>query len=330
MADPLRLVFMGSDPVALPLLDWLAGEGAPLAAIVGLVTGPDRPSGRGQSVKPNSVRAWASGRPFPVLQPEKLGDEVLATLGALRPDVTLVVAYGHILRDPFIALPRLGTLNLHASLLPSYRGASPIQTAVANGDRETGLTLMQIVRELDAGPVGDVERVAIAPLDTAQEVEIRLAAAAIPLLARTLPLLGQGRLSFRAQDPARASFCRRLGKPDGVLDFLAPASVLSARINGLHPWPSVAVDIAGSAVKLGLSEALPAESGLAPGTVIGPDREGLLVGAGSGTLRLRRLQRPGGRMLGADEFLRGFPVEAGTVLSSRPMPPLVAALPFAR
>lgn len=330
MGKPLRLVFMGSDAVALPLLDWLAGEGRGVATLAGLFTGPDRPSGRGQAVRPNAVKAWCAGRQVEVLQPERLDAAALASLGALLPDVTLVVAYGHILKDDFISVPRLGTLNLHASLLPLYRGASPIQTAVACGDRETGMTLMRIVRELDAGPVAGEERVAIAPLDTAAETEAAMARAAVPLVARSLPLLAEGRLSFRAQDPSLASFCRRLDKSDGVLDFAAPAGVLAARVNGLHPWPSVAVDIAGTGVKLGLADALAGVRGEAPGTVLGSDPEGLIVAAGSGVLRLRRLQRPGGRMLDAQEFLRGFPVAAGTVIASRPMPALVAASPFRR
>ncbi len=330
MAEPLRLVFMGSDPVAIPLLGWLAGEGGAVARMVGIVTGPDRASGRGQEVNPNAVKAWAAGRPVPVLQPERLDADALEALAALQPDVVLVVAYGHILRDLFIALPRLGTLNLHASLLPRYRGASPIQSAVASGDRETGMTLMRIVRELDAGPVGGVERVAIAPLDTAQDVEARLAAGAIPLVARTLPLLARGELEFIPQDGSRASFCRRLSKADGVLDFSAPAAVLAARVNGLNPWPSVAVDLAGATVKFGQADALGTGPAAAPGTVTGLDPEGLLVAAGAGTLRVRRLQRPGGRMLPASEFARGFPLPAGTVIASQAMPALVSAAPFGR
>jgi methionyl-tRNA formyltransferase len=330
MAEPLRLVFMGSDPVALPLLDWLAGEGRAEATIVGLFTGPDRPSGRGQAIRPNAVKAWAAGRPVATFQPEKLDAAALAALSALRPDVTLVVAYGHILREDVISVPHLGTLNLHASLLPKYRGASPIQTAIAAGERETGMTLMRIVRELDAGPSAGEERVAVGPLDTATEVESLLARAAVPLVARSLPLLARGALAFRAQDPAGASFCRRLEKADGVLDFSAPAPVLAARINGLHPWPSVSVEVAGDTIKLGLADAL--EGGLTDpaGTVTGSDGDGLLVAAGSGVLRLRRLQRPGGRMLPALEFLRGFPVPAGTVVASRPMPALVSSSPFRR
>jgi methionyl-tRNA formyltransferase len=330
MAEPLRLVFMGSDPVALPLLDWLAGEGSSQATLVGLFTGPDRPSGRGQAVNPNAVKAWAAGRSIEIFQPEKLEPSSLAALSALRADVTLVVAYGHILREEFISVPRLATLNLHASLLPKYRGASPIQTAVAAGDRQTGMTLMRIVRELDAGPAADEERVPIAPLDTAADVEAALSHSAVPLIARSLPLLARGELAFHAQDHARASFCRRLVKADGVLDFSAPAPVLAARINGLHPWPSVSVEIAGDSIKLGLSDAIEGGSPDGPGTVVGSDGEGLLVSAGAGILRLRRLQRSGGRMLGALEFLRGFPVPAGTVIASRPMPALWSPTPFRR
>jgi len=330
MAEPLRLVFMGSDAVALPLLDWLAGEGSAAARLAGIFTGPDRPSGRGQSVGPNAVKAWAAGRPTQVLQPERLGAAELAALSALRPDVTLVVAYGQILRDEFIRAPRLGTLNLHASLLPFYRGASPIQAAIASGDRETGMTLMRIVRELDAGPVAAEERVPIAPLDTAAETGASLARAAVPLVARSLPLLARGELAFMAQDPSRASFCRRLEKADGVLDFAAGAPALAARVNALHPWPSVAVEIGGASVRLGLADALAGGSGNAPGAVLGSDADGLLVATGSGILRIRRLQRPGGRMLGAQEFLRGYPVPAGTLIPSRAMPPLVASSPFRR
>ena len=322
-----RLVFMGSDPVALPLLDWLCGEGAAAAALAGVFTGLDRPSGRGQSVRPNAVKAWTEGRNLPVFQPEKLDHDAYEAMKSLRPDLVLVVAYGRILRDDFISIPRIGTLNLHASLLPRHRGASPIQTAVAEGDSETGFALMRIVRELDAGPVAAVERVGIGPLDTAADIEARLAQAAVPLLARTLPLVGRGDLPFTAQDNDRATFCRRLDKSDGVLDFRQPAAVLAARINGLHPWPSVTVAVAGTSVKLGLADVV-AGPHAAPGTIVGADPHGVLVGTGAGLLRLRRLQRPGGRMLDAPEFLRGFPVAPGIILASQPMRPLLATSPF--
>ena len=318
---------MGSDPIAVPLLDWLEGEGRSVGRLVGIVTGPDKASGRGQSVRPNGVKAWSVGRAMPVLQPERLDEETLAALRGLRPEVSLVAAYGHILREPFIEAPRLGTLNLHASLLPRYRGASPIQSAVASGETTTGMALMRIVRELDAGPVADVEPVAISPLDTAGDVEARLAAAAVPLLGRALPAFARGDLRFADQPPG-ATYCRRLEKADGVLDFSAPAATLAARVNGLYPWPTVTVDFSGTPVRLGLADAV---AGVGPaGTVVGADPHGLLVGTGSGLLRLRRMQRPGGKLLEAAHFLRGYAVSPGTVLPSRPMPDLVASRPFRR
>lgn len=331
---PLRLVFLGSDPIALPLLHWLAGEGSAIAQVVAVFTQPDRATGRGQKVQPNAIKEWALGRGLPVLQPEKLTPEMRGQLGAFQADVALVMAYGHILRDEFIATPRLGTLNLHTSLLPKYRGASPIQTAVACGESETGVTLMRIVRKLDAGPVADVERVAIAPLDTALDVEAKLGAAGVPLLARALPKLAAGALTFAEQDESAATYCRKLQKDDGAIDFATPATTVAARINGLFPWPSCSVEIAGQGIKLGLAEVVPpsglatGDAPIAPGTVVGRDDHGLLIKAADAIVRLRRLQRPGGKMLAASEFLRGFPVAAGAVIASRPMSPLVSSTPF--
>jgi methionyl-tRNA formyltransferase len=322
----LKIVFMGSDAIALPALDWLTRSSG-LGQVVAVFTQPDRAVGRGQQVQANVIKLWAQARGLPVHQPAKVGPEEQAQVAAIAPDLILIMAYGHILRQELIDIPRLGTLNLHTSILPRYRGASPIQTATAGGDRETGVTLMRIVRQLDAGPVADVERVSIAPLDTAAEVEAKLAQACVPLLARCLPAIAAGSQTFIAQDPTAATFCRRLEKADGVLDFAAPAAVLAARINGLNPWPGCTVLINGQPVKLGLADALD-QAGGSPGTVLGADAEGLLVAAGQGTLRLRKLQRPGGKLLPAPEFLRGWPVAAGTLLLSQPMPPLVAAVPF--
>jgi methionyl-tRNA formyltransferase len=333
MPAPLKLVFLGSDPIARPLLDWLMREGSAMARLVAICTQPDRPAGRGRKVEPGPIKQWALAHGVPVRQPENLTDEERAWLADRQADVALVMAYGHILREAFIATPRLGTLNLHASILPKYRGASPIQTAVARGERETGVTLMRVVRQLDAGPVADVEHVPIGPLDTAGEVEARLATAAVPLLARTLPRLARGELVFREQDHGAATYCRRLVKADGGLDFAAPATVLAARINGLFPWPGCAVEITGVPVKLGLADAGtrvadPGDNAAMPGTVVGADAEGLLVRAGEGVLRLRRLQRPGGRMLPAAEFLRGFLLPTGARLPSQPMPELVGTKPL--
>jgi methionyl-tRNA formyltransferase len=320
---------MGSDAIALPALNWLDAEGRKLAEVVAVFTQPDRAVGRGQKIQPNEIKLWAQARGLPVLQPQKVGAAEGQQLAAFQPDLTLVMAYGHILKQDVIDTPRLGTLNLHTSVLPGYRGASPIQTAITCGETETGVTLMRMVLKLDAGPVADVERVKIEPLDTASAVEAKLAHACVPLLARCLPAIAAGTQPFIAQDEGAATFCRKLEKSDGVLDFQAPASALAARINGLMPWPGCAVAINGQIVKLGLADSLPAPSG-SPGEVLGGDADGLWVGTGQGTLRLRLLQRPGGRMLPAAEFLRGWPVAAGTRLPSQPMPLLVSRAPFPR
>lgn len=326
----LRIVFMGSDPIARPALDWLSGAGKTIAEVVAVFTQPDRPTGRGQKIQPNEIKLWAEARGLPVLQPEKIGAAEREQLAALQPDLVLVMAYGHLLKQDVIDTPRLGTLNLHTSVLPKYRGASPIQTAIACGDTDTGVTLMRMVLALDAGPVGGVERVSIAPLDTATEVEARLAQACVPLLGRCLPAIAEGTQTFIEQNHTQATFCRRLGKADGVLDFNQPAAVLAARINALMPWPGCAVAINGQTVKLGLADVGSLIDYQPAGAISGADADGLLVGTGQGTLRLRKLQRPGGKMLPAAEFLRGWPVAPGTRLSSQPMPALVGREPFPR
>lgn len=326
---PLRIVFLGSDPIALPLLNRLTDAADSRFEVVGVFTQPDRPVGRGQKVTANEIKTWALARGLPVLQPEKLTEDVRVQLAQLSADVALVMAYGHILRDDFIATPRLGTMNLHTSLLPKYRGASPIQTAVAKGERETGVSFMRIVRRLDAGPVADVSRVSVGALDTALEIEAKLAAACPELVVRSLSALAEDRLEFREQDDAAATFCRRLTKDDGVLDFTATAEVLAARINGLFPWPACSVEINGHHVKFGLADVVTAISSSSnPGVVLGQDSDGLLISTSSNILRVRRLQRPGGKMLEAKDFLRGFVITSGTQLLSSPMPELVGSVPF--
>jgi len=332
----LKIVFMGSDAIALPALEWLTTSG--LGEVVAAFTQPDRAVGRGQKVQANAIKLWAQARGLGVLQPPRFGAAEQQQLAGFKPDLTLVMAYGHILKQDAIDTSWLGTLNLHTSILPKYRGASPIQTATACGDRETGVTLMKLVLALDAGPVADVERVSIEPLDTATEVETKLAQACVPLLARCVPAIAAETQVFTPQNASDATFCRRLEKADGVLDFSAPATALAARINGLNPWPGCSVVINGQPVKLGLADA-PSDQEMCniirytfpgPGAVVGHDAVGLLVATGQGILRLRKLQRPGGKLLPAGEFLRGFPVTPGTLLPSHPMPALVSPVPFPR
>jgi methionyl-tRNA formyltransferase len=319
--EQLKLVFMGSDPIALPLLNWLRDKASAQVSITHIYTQPDRPVGRGQKVLPNEIKQWALANGFPVRQPLKLTAVEQAELADDQPDVALVMAYGHILRDAFINTPRLGTLNLHASILPSLRGASPIQSAIVSGASESGVSLMRIVRELDAGPVADMERVTIERFDTALDLEQKLSRACVPLVSRNLAALADGVLPFVEQEGTRATFCRRMVKDDGVLDFTRPAAELASRVNGLYPWPSCRIELGGLTVKLGLAESADGQS--QPGRV-GISLAGQIeIGTSHGLLRLLRLQRPGGKMLPASDFMRGFPLEVGAIVSSHPMPELI-------
>jgi|APCry1669189241_1035207.scaffolds.fasta_scaffold00122_3 methionyl-tRNA formyltransferase len=330
MSVIMRIVFMGSDPIALPMLESLLHDFKSACTFVGVFTQPDRPSGRGQKTEPNAIKVWAIKNKLPVFQPEKFTDDDRLILISLKPDMTLVMAYGHILRDPVIAVPALGTFNLHTSLLPLLRGASPIQTAVALGEKITGVSLMRIVRELDAGPVADQEKVEIAELDTATDVELKLSKACVPLVTRNLEKILNKSLHFKDQDKEVVTFCRRLTKEDQNLDFNYPSSLLAARINGLNPWPSASIEIHGQKIKVGLADSLESEnlSQYGVGTITGSDALGLLIQCKTGLLRLRQLQRPGGRMLSAKDFLRGFPIETGTLLSSSTMKDLVSKTAF--
>jgi methionyl-tRNA formyltransferase len=317
---------MGSDAIALPLLEALNRDFAQECQFVGVYTQPDRPTGRGQKIEPNQIKRWATKHEIPIYQPEKFNEEARISLAQLNPDMVLVMAYGHILKDTVIQIPKLGTFNLHTSLLPKYRGASPIQTAIAEGERESGVSLMKIVRELDAGPVADQEKVVIEVLDTALDLEHKLALASVPLVTRNLSKIARKEIAFTEQDKSKISFCRRLRKEDQTVDFNFSASSLASRINGLNPWPSASFYFDSCTIKIGLADYLdsPKQVSTVPGTILGSDDCGLLIQCNEGTLRLRKLQRPGGRMLSATEFLRGYPVETGVVLESKPMRALVS------
>lgn len=326
----LRLVFLGSDPIALPTLDHLVAECGALVELVAVFTQPDRPHGRGQKLMPGPIKEWALARGLPVYQPERLGPEDAERVRALGADVALVMAYGQLLKDDFLATPKLGVFNLHTSLLPKYRGACPVTAAIASGDAETGVTFMCVVRKLDAGAIVDVERIVIGPHDTTGTIEAALGLAAAPLTARCLAALQAGRLTSHEQDATQVSYCRRLSKADGVLDFSRPAAELARRINSFMPWPACSVEIAGTPVKLGRAEFVAAAAGVAPGTVLDAAPDALQIATSDGVLRLLLLQRPGGKMLAAPDFLRGFPVAPGLVLGSQPMPALVGPVPFPR
>lgn len=320
-----RLVFMGSDPIALPALEAIfAGRCGSAIEIVAVYTQPDRARGRGKKVVPNEIKVWALEKGIEVKQPERIRKEERLELEALDVDVCLVMAYGHMLSQRFIDTPRLSTWNLHTSILPAFRGASPIQNAVVSGLGETGVSLMQLVRQMDAGPVLDVELVSIDRVDTALSVEGKLSLGCVPLLERNLPKVFAGNAVAVPQVESDASYVRKLGKDDGVLDFDVDARVLARRVNGLFPWPCAHFVFQDTVIKVGLADWGDNSVDAAPGTVIGFENGSLEVACRNGVVRFLKMQRPGGRMLDANDFLRGFEVPPSSLIASCPMPQLVA------
>jgi methionyl-tRNA formyltransferase len=324
-----RLVFMGSDPIALPGLEAIvAGDCGGNIELVAVYTQPDRARGRGKKVAPNEIKQWAAAKGIEVRQPERLRKEERIEFEGLDVDVCLVMAYGHMLSQRFLDTAKLGTWNLHTSILPAFRGASPIQNAVISGADETGVSLMKLVRQMDAGPVLDVECVGIGRLDTALSVEGKLSLACVPLLTRNLSKIFEGHASVTQQVEEEATFVRKLGKDDGDLDFNVDARTLAKRINGLFPWPSARFEFGGVSIKVGLADFDEAPADEAAGTIIGIEDGGLRVACALGAVRLMQLQRPGGRMLDASAFLRGFEMGSGLVIQSQPMPQLVSSNHF--
>ncbi len=322
---PVRVVFMGSDPIARPLLDALPGIDRRIE-MVGVVTQPDRPQGRGQRTVHNPIKQWALEQNLPLRQPERCGSAEETWLQEQRVDLVLVMAYGQILKSSLLEIPSLGVFNLHASLLPKLRGASPIHTAIASGETVTGVSFMRIIPPLDAGPCSDRETVPIAPTTTSADLIRSLAGASVPLATRALPAVIDRSARFVEQDPNRATYCRRIFKEDALLDFEAPADVLDRRIRAFQPWPGAVFSYANTPLKIG--RARPADGfGAAPGTLSLNDDE-CRIACGVGSLQIELLQRPGGRMLPVGEFRRGFPLEDGKQIPSHPLAPLVAKRPF--
>ncbi len=324
----MRIAFFGSDAIALPALEYIHwAEGIELA---GVISQPDRPAGRGRHLHANAVSAWAKRMGLPLLQPEKPGEEEAAWLRTRHVDLVLVMAYGHLLKKDLLEAPPRGMWNLHASLLPAYRGASPVETALACGETVTGVSLMRIVAKMDAGPVAAQVHVPIRNTDTAPILRERIGHACVPLLERHLAFLGDGLAMPTPQDESHATYCRKLVKADDKVDFALSAVELERRVRAFQPWPGVVVEHEGLDLKVGSAAALPEATTAAPGTVLCASEGGVDVATGAGVLRLLALQRPGGRMLEAAEFLRGYRLEAGALLKSHALRPLVSPTPFPR
>ncbi|MBU6401482.1 MAG: methionyl-tRNA formyltransferase [Verrucomicrobia bacterium] len=311
--SPLRILFMGSAELAAPSLEALVR--APQFLVVGVVTQPDRPRGRDLRLQPTPVKALAGHLALPVLQPERLRlESAVQPVAALLPDLVVVVAYGQILPAAVLALPRFGCLNVHASLLPCYRGAAPIQWAILNDDPQTGVTIMKMDAGLDTGEIVAQEATAITPEDNAQTLHDRLAALGARLLIDSLPSYVAGTLAPRPQPAVGVSYARKILKEDGHLDWRQPARALWNRVRAFTPWPGAFTHQPASAkpvlLKVWRAEVVPTLAG-APGRVLAADAAGIVVGCGQQALRIVELQREGGRRVGARAFLAGHAVPVG-------------------
>ena len=293
----MRVIFMGTPAFAVPSLDALARAGHEILAVVAQ---PDRPAGRAQALREPATKVWAQPRGIPVLQPEKVRDGRLAAeLGARRPDVLCVAAYGRILGKDLLELAPHGALNVHGSLLPRHRGAAPIQWAIANGDAETGVSIMQMDEGLDTGDVLLQRALALAATDTAGSVAPRLAALGGEALAETLALAERGVLVPVKQDGARATLAPILKREDGKIDWRVSASRIASRLRGFTPWPGAWTTLDGKVVKI-LDAAVDGGADGVPGATRRAAR-GVAVACGDGTSLLVLRVQPEGR--GAHEAL---------------------------
>lgn len=309
-----RVIFFGSPAFALPSLDALAASELRPALVV---TQPDRPAGRGRRTRPTPVRerAEALGIPVRILESFRAGD-ALEALRALEPDFFAVVSFGRIFPAEALAIPRRACVNAHASLLPAWRGASPINAAIVAGDAVTGVTTMEMAAELDAGPTYLRETLPIDPAENAGELSDRLALLGAPLLLRTLRAIAREGLRPVPQDAAAATKAPLLRKADGLVPWGRSAAAVHDHIRGMNPWPGSHAWVRGARIKILRSAPVAGGRGeAAPGTILEARGDAIVVACAPGAVRLVELQAEGRNPLVASEFLRGFPLAEGDVLA---------------
>ncbi len=310
MTTPLRLAFMGAPDFARPSLHALADAGHEIAAVYAQ---PPRPAGRGQKERPCPVHVLALARGWPALTPASFKDaEVQAAFAALDLDVAVVVAYGLMLPPAILAAPRLGCVNVHASLLPRWRGAAPIQRAILAGDAETGITIMQVDEGLDTGPMLLAEAIPIAAAETAETLHDRLATLGAGLIVTALAGLAAGTLRARSQPEDGVTHAAKLARGEGRLDWRRPAGELERAVRAFTPWPGAEFEVNTDRIKILAAEVVAGDPAAAPGTVLDAQ---LTVACGEGALRLLKVQRAGKAALEASAFLRGFELAPGTRLA---------------
>lgn len=306
----MRVVFLGTPDFAVPTLKAIAASRHELAAAIAQ---PDRAKNRRGELMPTPVHAAAEALGVPFYAFERLRDET-GTLRALSPDIMVTAAYGQILTQEILDIPPFGVINVHASLLPEYRGSSPIQWAIIDGKKETGVTIMQTERGLDTGDILRVRKTPIGSDETAGQLSDRLAAIGAEEAVKTLDDIAAGRAEPVRQDEAKATCCKKLVKSDGALDFTRPAEELRNRIRGLNPWPAAYTGWNGALLKIFSATVVDACG--TPGTVLAADRGGLVVACGDKALKIETLQAPGGRVMSSAQFLAGHPVAVGSRLTA--------------
>lgn len=312
----LRIVFCGTPAFAVPSLQRLIAQ--PDIQIEGVVTQPDRPRGRGHEVSFSAVKEASLAAGLSIYQPEKIkSPESLAYFERLAPDCVVIIAYGQIISPALIAIPRMGWINLHASLLPKYRGAAPINWAILNGETRTGVTTMQIDAGLDTGPTLLHAELAIGPDETAPELTVRLAETGAPLVIETLLRLNQGDLRARAQDSSRATSAPPLKKADGRIDWSLPATAIYNRMRALQPWPGTYTTFRGTACRLFGRPAANPTGVDAPVGTISHSVAGIFVNCGAGTaLDLESIQLEGRKRVTARDFANGAHLQTGEKLGN--------------
>jgi methionyl-tRNA formyltransferase len=315
-ASGFRVVFFGTPEFAVPTLQKLLDS---RHTVCGVVTQPDRPRGRGHQVSDSPVKALAVEHGLPLLQPTRLKvPGFAAALRDWRPDIGVVAAYGKIIPDDILALPRLGMINVHASLLPKYRGAAPIQRAIIDGEPVTGVTIMRIETLLDAGAMLAKVTRSIGPDDTSDVVERDLARLGADLLLEVLEQIAAGTAQQERQDFMLATFAPRLTKEEGVLDWSLPAAYIHNRVRGLHPWPHASSHLDDTRIILLKTHVEPGTTDAAPGTIVDVSADAIHVATGHGELiAIEQLQPEGRRPMSAREFAAGRRLKPGLRFTSQ-------------
>jgi len=313
VSSPLKLVFMGTPDFAVPALRRLIDGGQSILAVV---TQPDKPKGRGREVAASPVKKLAVDYGLEVLQPIRASDELFCRdIGRRSPDVIVVVAYGQILKNRLLAIPKWGVINVHASLLPKLRGPAPIQWAILNGDSKTGLTLMKMDEGLDTGPILLQEEVSILENETAGQLHDRLSEKAGDLLLKGLYPASRGALLEKSQDHSEATYAPKIERAAWLVDWGGQAGRVSALIRALDPRPGAYTIFEGREIKLFSSRVVDeSDHGVIPGRIAAVGRQEVVVETGEGRIGIREFQMPGKRRLQAGDFLRGFALSRGAIL----------------